>query len=114
MGLFKWTKGRQKGCHYKKLTLWMFRVFNYGFDAYILKYEPKQYLPTHTDPVEGGKHYRVNIGFGKSVFECEKCIYKFKITDYFTVNVFRPDLYRHNLLAETKTYKLSFGFVKFN
>jgi hypothetical protein len=114
MGLFKWTKGRQKGCHYEKFTLWYFRVLKFGFDSYILKYEPKQYLPTHTDPVENGKHYRMNIGFGKSIFECEQIILKFKITDYFTVNIFRPDLYRHNLLSQTKTFKLSFGFVKYN
>ena len=58
MEWLRWVKGRQYGCDYKKFTLWKFRTFFFGFDAYILKYKANQVLPEHTDPVENGKHYR--------------------------------------------------------
>ncbi len=34
-------KGRQQSCDYKKLLLWSFRVWKFGFDAYFLKYTQK-------------------------------------------------------------------------
>lgn len=113
MKLFKWVKGRQKNCDYKKFTLWYFKIWKMGFDAYILSYKPNQILPTHMDPVEGGSHYRLNIGWGKS-----KLLVKSKIWDVnwgkLSIILFRPDLYSHSLVINKPTRKLSFGFVKYN
>lgn len=68
MKLFKWQSGRQGSYNYQKFPIWFFRIGKLGFDAYILKYEANQVLPTHTDPVEGGKHYRLNIGWVRLIF----------------------------------------------
>ena len=106
----RWEKGRQKGADYNKLKIFSGRIFNYGLDCYVLKYDKFTSLPEHTDKVNGGRHYRLNLNIkGKSRFSCEKCIIKSRF-----VNLFRADLYRHSLFTETDTTKLSIGFVNFN
>jgi len=112
MEMFKWTKGRQEGCDYKKFTFIYFKLYKFGFDGYILKYEKDQILPEHVDPVNDGDHYRLNVGYGKSKFTCEKTIFTFKIGN-ISVYLFRPDLYKHSLRTYEKTTKLSLGFVKY-
>lgn len=110
MKLWKWQKGRQEGTEYQKFPLWYFKIWKWGFDAYILKYEPKTILKLHTDPVKDGKHWRLNIKLkGSSYFYRKDRGHNTKI-----VNFFRPDIIPHELTVITKTYKLSFGFVKFN
>lgn len=109
MKLWKWQKGRQGGCDYSKFPLWFFRIGKFGFDAYILKYQPDSRLPVHTDPVDG-KHWRLNIKLkGTSTFFLEHHpILK-------RVILFRPDIKAHQLIVHSKgCTKLSFGFVKFN
>lgn len=110
--LFKWEPGRQYSCKYKKFTIWFFKVCNFGFDSYILKYESNQVLPKHTDPVEHGIHYRLNIGYGRSNFYCGKIIFKV-ILGKLSVYFFRPDICPHSLHIYDKTTKVSFGFVKY-
>lgn len=112
MEFWKWVNGRQKNCTYKKFTLWFFRVYNYGFDGYILKYEPNQVLPTHRDHVKGGYHYRMNIGWGRSLFVIKSKIWRFKLGK-LSIYIFRPDIYPHSLIINERTYKLSLGFVKY-
>lgn len=113
MKLWKWVNGRQSKCDYKKFTLWYFRIWKWGFDAYILKYQPDGYLPLHKDPVENGKHWRLNIGWGNSQFHiCDAPKSGWRIGK-FSVYLFRPDKYLHSLSIYDKTIKLSFGFVKF-
>ena len=109
MKLWEWQKGRQEKIKYYKFPLWSFRIFKFGFDAYILSYREAGTLPPHKDPVEKGKHYRLNIKFwGDSVFICGgKVIHK-------RIIWFRPDLHIHSLWVKSPTVKLSFGFVKFN
>jgi len=113
MKLWKWEKGRSIGTQYWKFTLWYFRIWKWGFDAYILKYSPKVLLKAHTDPVENGKHYRLNIKlWGQAYFSI------FKKEKWITMQnrfiAFRPDLYKHMLLVGPKgCIKLSFGFVKY-
>lgn len=112
MKLWKWQQGRQKSTEYKKFPLWYFRIGKWGFDAYILKYEPNTVLDWHTDPVKGGKHWRLNIKlWGNSNFKIAKAT-GIDITNQ-TINLFRADCYSHSLVVFTKTYKLSLGFVKF-
>lgn len=115
MKLWKWQKGRQKGTDYMKFPLWYFRISKLGFDAYILKYEANTHLKLHKDQVVGGKHWRLNIGYGNSQFHiCDypksKCGFKI---GKFSLYLFRSDLYLHGLTTYSKTYKLSFGLVKF-
>lgn len=110
MKLWKWQSGRQQEVTYHKFPLWYFRIWKFGFDAYILKYEPNTLLPLHKDPIINGKHWRLNIKLkGTAIFLCLKYIFK---TDNITL--FRPDKYEHMLIIfNNKCIKLSFGFVKF-
>lgn len=110
--LFKWVKGRQEDCEYKKFKLWSFKIWKWGFDAYILKYKSNTILNWHTGPVKDGKHWRLNIKLkGISLFMLYKGVYKSYLN---RIVIFRPDLYEHSLMVTTNTTKLSFGFVKFD
>lgn len=112
MKLWRWQKGRQEGCEYKKFPLWYFKVGKWGFDGYILRYQPMTRLPYHKDPVDG-KHWRLNISlWGQSVFVMEKEGAYSPIFRRFIF--FRPDIHYHSLNTLSTTYKLSMGFVKFN
>jgi len=110
----KWEKGRQEGTEYKKLCLYSFKIWKWGFDAYILKYKENTVLNTHTDPVKNGKHYRLNIGWGVANFCCK---YYDQIIGYrigkLTFTAFRPDINPHSLYVFENTIKLSLGFVKY-
>ncbi len=112
MKLWRWQNGRQHDCEYKKFTLWYFKLGKFGFDCYILKYKGDQVLPKHKDPIENGKHWRLNIGYGFANFVCDKLIFDQRFGK-FTVFLFRPDLYEHSLYVFEKTTKLSFGFAKY-
>lgn len=112
MKLWQWQTGRQQGCEYKKFPLWYFRLWKFGFDAYILRYEANQTLPEHRDQVIDGEHWRLNIGYGVANFVCDAIIFGKRIGK-ITIFLFRPDLYNHSLYVFEKTTKLSFGFVKY-
>lgn len=110
MKFWKWQSGRQDNVTYEKFPVWSFKVFNHGFDFYILRYQPNTILPKHKDPVKNGKHWRLNIKLkGNAIFFSED-----RGETFQRINWFRPDLYEHSLNVKTKTIKLSFGFVKFN
>lgn len=120
--LWQWVKGRQEQTEYYKFTLWFFKIWKFGFDAYLLKYKAFTNLPIHTDPVKNGKHWRLNINLkGNSLFYIESktaCYFKkegtyYKILDQ-KINLFRADLKKHYLKVFSNTTKLSLGFVKFN
>lgn len=114
MKLWKWQTGRQAKCEYKKLPLWHFRIWRWGFDAYVLKYQPDSHLPLHRDPISDGKHWRFNIGWGNSKFNiCDHCPTIGWRIGKLSVYLFRPDIYLHGLSVYGKTTKLSFGFAKF-
>lgn len=115
MKLWRWLPGRQRNCEYKKLCLWYFRIGKWGFDAYILRYKARSFLPIHTDVVSNGRHYRLNIKlWGKACFYIsEKPLStKYKST-HKRFNFFKPDLHYHALNIIKNTTKLSFGFVKY-
>lgn len=59
--MFNWIKGRQN-TGYEKLKLFQFLVF----DCYILRYKVGDYIPEHTDPVPGYRHYRLNFVLKKA------------------------------------------------
>lgn len=112
MKLWKWQNGRQRGIDYKKFPLWFFTIGKWGFDAYILKYK-EGVLHEHTDPVEGGEHWRMNIKLQGIADFGTKSNNNWKYSRRI-VNIFRPDIVPHCLLVYyTGCTKLSFGFVKF-
>jgi hypothetical protein len=101
--MFKWQKGKQ-GTGYFKLPI----IELSFFDFWIIDYPINSFIPTHTDPIPGKKHYRLNIrlygedGFvGKNIFKL------------WRVYFFRPDLEPHSVEAvKTRRILLSFGFFK--
>lgn len=114
MKLLKWQGGRQIGSNYMKMPLWYFKIGRLGTDAYIIKYEGNAHLPNHTDPVDNGRHWRLNITLGGRAN-----FFIYKDGDYKIINRrfiwFRPDIQEH--LLEASGYgctKLSIGFVIFN
>lgn len=112
MKLWCWQIGRQRLTEYYKFPLWFFRIGNYGFDAYILKYEKGTLLEYHTDKIHNANHWRLNIHIlGDASF----FISKPSGVDLYNncLCLFRPDIYAHSLKVRKKTIKLSFGFVKF-
>lgn len=85
----KWTNGRQ-GTGYRKLTLLQSERF--GCDCYLIDYPPHTHIPTHTDPVPGKKHYRLNILlWGQDNFRGET-IFSTK-----RIKLFRPDISPHSV-----------------
>jgi hypothetical protein len=119
MKFFKWLPGRISGLEYYKLPIYKFKIFNFGFDCYILKYPKSKWilmsLPKHFDKVENGEHWRLNIQiFGDSMFYV---INKNGNKKYYPQRfiLFRPDIQEHGLEIYNRKdcVKLSFGFVKF-
>ena len=113
MKLWKWQLGRQMGATYFKFPLWYFKIWKWGFDAYILKYKAVTILPKHKDPVDG-KHWRLNIGWGVANLVCNEYKGFYYRIGKLTIIFFRPDIIEHSLYVFENTIKLSFGFVKFN
>lgn len=110
MELFTWIKGRQNTTNYDKLCFLYVKIWKWGLDGYILRYKANERLPIHKDPIENGAHYRLNIKLkGKCRFWSTSNIFRWGER----VVYFRPDLFYHNLVTETKVLKLSFGYVKF-
>lgn len=59
MKWLRWEKGRQGG-GYEKLML-ISNPFLFRFDCYILKFPDGSEIFSHRDPVDGFRHYRLNI-----------------------------------------------------
>jgi len=56
---FRWQKGRQ-GTGYDKMLLLTLR-WPLRFDSYLIRYPEGSEIPPHRDPVQQGRHYRLNI-----------------------------------------------------
>lgn len=103
-----WIFGRQKSGYLKKC---IFQSETLRADCYILKYPTGSEIKPHTDPVQRGRHYRLNIilknGQGGK-FICDGKFFKFG-----PIIFFRPDLYEHSVTPITAgtRYVLSIGFV---
>ncbi|CAG9295351.1 hypothetical protein EV690_3234 [Celerinatantimonas diazotrophica] len=109
--LFIWQKGRQKSGYEKMLlarALWPIK-----FDLYLLKFPEGGEVPTHTDDVQSGRHYRLNIVLKHAKsggqFICETPIY---CTN--RIKFFRPDISEHSVTPVTSgnRYLLSIGWVR--
>lgn len=109
--MFNWTLGRQS-TGYKKLKLFQFL----NMDCYILKYVEGDYIPVHTDPVPGRKHWRVNLVLWQAtrggVFQ-----YRSARTDRWVtpdrLAVFRSDICPHHVtkIEYGSRYVLTFGIA---
>jgi hypothetical protein len=107
----KWEQGRQGTGYQKKLLLsgkWPF-----PFDLYILRYPEGSEIPPHTDPVQSGKHYRLNVVLKASKeggeFVCKTPIFQTK-----RIKLFRPDECEHSVtkVVGSTRYVLSFGWLR--
>ncbi len=105
-----WEEGRQ-GTGYNKIRLFESRKFR--CDGYLLYYPEGSEIPTHTDPVQAGRHYRFNFMLKKArnggEFVCENPIYK-----GWRCFLIRPDASPHAVTKITDGYRvmLSLGWVR--
>src|SRR5688572_31222515 len=85
---FRWQKGRQ-GSGYDKMLL-LTAPWPVPFDSYLIRYPDGSSVPPHTDPVQRGKHYRLNIILkapkAGGEFVCAKPIYASR-----RIKLLRPD-----------------------
>jgi hypothetical protein len=107
---FRWQRGRQ-GTGYDKMLLatgsWPLR-----FDTYLIRYPEGSHVPPHTDPVQSGRHYRLNIVLKAPAqggeFVCARPLFESS-----RVKFFRPDLCEHSVtpVQGGSRYLLSIGWV---
>lgn len=88
-----WIRGRQNS-GYDKLLL-MGGYWPIPFDVYLLKYPEGSFIPPHRDPVDGKRHFRINIVLKEAVggdFRCENAIFASR-----RINIFRSDVSLHEV-----------------
>jgi hypothetical protein len=107
---FRWRSGRQ-GTGYDKMLLatgWL----PLPFDLYLLRFPIGTVIGPHTDRVESGEHYRLNIILRPArhggEFRCADPIYANS-----RVKLFRPDRSEHSVtrIEDGTRYVLSLGWV---
>jgi hypothetical protein len=101
-----WQTGRQ-GTGYSKFNVARGKTW----DCWLLHYPPDTGIPPHTDPVEGKKHYRINIVLlgDRDAFETDGTT----IFSWKGIVVFRPDLNSHSVIPTDSTRVVfSFGWVQ--
>lgn len=108
--LFRWEKGRQLSGYDKMLLLgskWFIK-----FDVYLLRFKEGSEIKPHTDKVDNGKHYRLNIVLKQALeggeFICSNPIYQSS-----RIKFFRPDTCEHSVtkVIRGNRYLLSIGWV---
>ena len=106
----KWQSGRQSS-GYEKLLL-LTNPFIIPFDCYLLRFREGAAIAEHTDPVDGKKHYRVNVIL-RAAIEGGEFICNNTIINWSRLKLFRPDLAPHAVTPVSKgtRYVLSIGWV---
>ncbi len=102
--MVKWQPGRQ-GTGYRKLPLLLGKTW----DSYLIDYPVGSYVGPHRDPVEGKRHYRLNLVLrgGDAVIDGDV------IWKWWKFVLFRPDLVTHQVRWERKRrVVLSIGWVR--
>ena len=108
---FRWQSGRQ-GSGYDKMLL-LTAPWPVPFDSYLIRYPEGSSVPPHTDPVQRGRHYRLNIILkapkSGGEFVCSHPIYSSS-----RIKLFRPDACEHSvtLVQGGSRYVLSIGWVR--
>lgn len=106
----RWQRGRQ-GTGYDKMLLLTAR-WPLPFDSYLIRYPEGSEIPPHTDPVQAGRHYRLNIVLKSSPsggeFVCATPLYASR-----RIKLFRPDACEHSVtrVVGGSRYVLSLGWV---
>jgi hypothetical protein len=107
---FRWQSGRQ-GSGYDKMLL-LTAPWPVPFDSYLIRYPDGSGIPPHTDPVQHGRHYRLNIILKSprsgGEFVCANPIYASA-----RIKLFRPDQCEHSVtpVRGGSRYVLSIGWV---
>lgn len=107
---FRWQAGRQ-GTGYDKMLLFTAR-WPLPFDSDLLRYPEGSEIPPHTDPVQAGRHYRLNLILKSprsgGEFVCRDPIYSSR-----RIKFFRPGLCEHSVtrVVGGSRYVLSIGWV---
>ena len=109
--LFRWRYGRQETGYHKMLLAGA--TWPVKFDLYLLRFPEGCELPFHTDTVESGKHYRLNVVLKQAIeggdFICRSPIYANS-----RIKLFRPDICEHSVskVVRGNRYLLSLGWVR--
>jgi hypothetical protein len=83
-----------------------------GFDSYLIRYPEGSEISPHVDPVQAGRHYRLNIVLkaprAGGEFICATPIFATK-----RIKLFRPDACEHSVtrVIGGSRYVLSIGWV---
>ncbi|HEX9391089.1 MAG TPA: hypothetical protein VF928_07235 [Usitatibacteraceae bacterium] len=107
---FRWQRGRQ-GTGYDKMLL-LTAPWPIPFDSYLIRYPEGSQVPPHKDPVEKGRHYRLNVILkaprSGGEFICTSPLFATS-----RVKLFRPDQCEHSVtkVVGGSRYVLSFGWV---
>ena len=107
---FRWQRGRQ-GTGYDKMLL-ATASWPLPLDCYLIRYPEGSAIPPHTDPVESGRHYRLNIVLKSSPsggeFVCAKPLFASR-----RIKLFRPDACVHSVtpVVGGSRYVFSLGWV---
>jgi hypothetical protein len=107
---FRWQRGRQ-GSGYDKMLL-LTASWPLLFDSYLIRYPEGSEIPAHTDPVQTGRHFRLNIILKSpqsgGEFLCDKPIFATK-----RIKLFRPDASSHRVtkVVGGSRYVFSLGWV---
>ena len=82
------------------------------FDSYLIRYPQGARIAPHTDPVQAGRHYRLNVVLKASPaggdFLCQSPLFASR-----RVKLFRPDISEHSVtpVLGGSRYVLSIGWV---
>lgn len=110
MTWLRWQKGRQRGGYDKLLLATARRPF--PFDCYLIRYPVGAFIAPHTDPVDGHRHFRLNLevrrGTRGGVFV------RNGLPQHGRIHLFRPDVERHEVtrVEGRARYVLSVGWVR--
>lgn len=108
--VFRWQRGRQ-GTGYDKMLL-LTASWPIPFDSYLIRYPEGSEIPPHVDPVQTGRHYRLNVILkapkSGGEFVCQNPIYSSP-----RLKLFRPDVSEHSVtrVVGGSRYVLSIGWV---
>ena len=106
----RWQRGRQ-GTGYDKCLL-VASPFPVPFDCYLLRFPEGTAIPPHRDPVDGARHFRLNVVVKRAPSGGE-FICADPILDWGRLKFFRSDLSVHSVtqVVGGSRYVLSVGWA---
>jgi hypothetical protein len=108
---WRWQRGRQ-GTGYDKMLL-LTAPWPVPFDSYLIRYPEGSEIPPHTDPVQSGRHYRLNVILKSpksgGEFVCAAPLFATR-----RIKLFRPDACEHSVtrVVGGSRYVFSLGWVR--